>query len=77
MKTPEEILRKHQPFSVEVHDCSEYVVSFENAIEAMKEYANSKLDRAAGVATCSDSSWTAMPRYTVDPYSILDLKDEI
>jgi len=44
----EEILRKCNPFSVSigVHS-SEYVVSFEDAIEAMKLYANSKLDEAA------------------------------
>lgn len=41
MKTVLEILRKYQPFSVDVHDHSEYVVSFDDAIEAMEEYAES------------------------------------
>lgn len=48
-----------------------------NIIEFAKRYANAKLDEAAEVATCSDSSWTAMPEYTVDKYSILDLKDQV
>lgn len=77
MITPEEILREHTPFSALSGEHMEYVVSFEDAIEAMKKYANQKLDEAAEVATCSDASWNAMPKYTVDTQSILDLKDQI
>lgn len=40
MKTKEEVLRAHQPFSVDLHDRSEYVVSFDDALDAMEEYTD-------------------------------------
>lgn len=40
MKTTREILRTHQPFSTHVDDRSDYVVSFDDALDAMEEYAD-------------------------------------
>lgn len=50
MKTPHEILRNSNPFSVEVKERqSEYVVSFDDAIEAMKLYATEQVKNALKV----------------------------
>ena len=43
-RNPHEILRNHNPFSVETKDYeSEFVVSFDDAIHAMNEYNNNMI----------------------------------
>ena len=48
MKTPEEILNKAHPWSAETGEySSEWVVSYEDAIDAMKEYSSIVAERFA------------------------------
>jgi len=73
-KTAEEILRKSNPFSVEVSEFeSDYVVSFDDAILAMKEYAlqvsTETRKKCAKRATVKHVGTVAM----VDKESILDV----
>lgn len=71
MKTAEEIFEE-----VYTQGCDGWI-SFEQAIKAMKTYANQKLDEAAEKANLTFDGSTCLDNVIVDKESILSLKDKL
>lgn len=76
METAREILRDKNPYSVTAEFESDYVVSFELAIEAMKEYAKQVAEQAlkdaAENATLIYDRTSNYKAMSIDKQSILE-----